>query len=288
MFAKIISMILSAVFSFLWLFGIVPGVTVMRDVAYASQSQSQKVDIFIPKNKGGELGLMLMIHGGAWIIGDKSDYSDACRSISSNYGYITATMNYRLIDEGATCEDMLADITACLEEIKARASEKGVRIKSCALLGASAGGHLSMLYSYKNQAVSPVDISFCVSLSGPTDLTDPNFYSPENAILYTAAGGLIGVPEMNETDIGEYTEMLKEVSPLSYVRSDVPATLFCHGMKDSIVPYSNAVSLEKALADCKAEYTFIIYPNSDHGLEADPDKSDEYYRTLVEYAEKYF
>ena len=288
MFAKIISMILSAVFSFLWLFGIVPGVTVMRDVAYASQSQSQKVDIFIPKNKGEELGLMLMIHGGAWISGDKSDYSDACRSISSNYGYITATMNYRLIGEGATCEDMLADITACLEEIKARASDKGVRIKSCALLGGSAGGHLSMLYSYKNQAVSPVDISFCVSLSGPTDLTDPNFYSPENAILYTVAGGLIGVPEMNETDIGEYTEKLKEVSPLSYVRSDVPATLFCHGMKDSIVPYSNAVSLEKALADCKAEYTFITYPNSDHDLAADPDKSDEYYRTLVEYAEKYF
>lgn len=288
---KIIAFFMSIIMFLANLFGISIGVTPKTNVAYGSESESQKVDIYIPKKAPEEAGLLLYIHGGAWISGDKNTVASTCKSIAQNYKYVTATMNYRLITEDADFEDMLDDITACLTQIKKTAADNGVNITSCALMGASAGGHLAMLYSYKCASESPIPVKFCVSQAGPTNLADSNFYSSD--VVYSPAdlaaciGGVSGIENLTPENYALYSLKLAAASPLTYASSAVP-TIICHGNADNIVPYSNSVSLDKALSAFGVEHVFITFENAGHDLTGDDNADSLFYTTLESWLANYF
>ena len=82
-------------------------------------------------------------------------------------------------------------------------------------------------------------------------------------------------------------DALYSVSPITYVNESTVPTILCHGMKDSVVPYSNALSIVEKFEQYGVTYDFISYPNSEHGLESDPDCAQKADRLLLEYAEKY-
>jgi len=63
--------------------------------AYAKQSAKQKMDIYLPENKG-DVNVVLNIHGGGWSSGDKSSEADLCKR-SAELGYAAASINYRML-----------------------------------------------------------------------------------------------------------------------------------------------------------------------------------------------
>jgi acetyl esterase/lipase len=127
-----------------------PGVKKITDMSYGS-SDAQKFDLYLPKsNKSKCTAVVIYIHGGAWSSGDKGGYDSACRSDAKN-GYAAATLNYRMLGEGATWADMLDDINDAMSLVKSTAAQNGINLNKAALTGASAGAHLAMLYSYKNK-----------------------------------------------------------------------------------------------------------------------------------------
>lgn len=290
---SIIAFFMSIIMFFANLFGITIGVTVKKDVAYGSQ-ESQKVDIYLPKKAPKNAGLILQIHGGGWIDGDKSSNTSSCKNIAQSNSYITASMNYRLVTEGATYKEMLDDITAALEKIKQTASAQGIEITSCGLVGYSAGAHLALLYSYRCAESSPVPIAFCASFAGPTNLADKNFYdtSKDNAAaLSQCIGGVSGIGVNGELTPDNYllhSVKLLAASPISYVDSTDPKTILCHGTQDSIVPYSNATALDSALTLAGVEHALITFENSDHDLGGDSDAWDQFYALLAQWANEAF
>ena len=143
--------------------------------------ERNKLNLYIPKNKVSN-GLVLFIHGGAWISGDKKDYIDSCKLYSS-YGYLSATMNYRYASEDVTCDDILQDITNAISFIISYVSSYDIDIDGLMLGGHSAGGHLSLLYGYKCKDISPVPVKGVISLAGPTDLTHESYYTSETKDL---------------------------------------------------------------------------------------------------------
>ena len=143
------------------------------DLSYGEYERN-KLNLYIPKNKASN-GLVLFIHGGAWISGDKKDYYDSCK-IYSSYGYLSATMNYRYASEDVTCEDILNDIKAAITFIKDYVSSYDIDVDGLMLGGHSAGGHLSLLYGYKCKDISPVPVKGIISFAGPTDLTHESYY----------------------------------------------------------------------------------------------------------------
>ncbi|HET7724564.1 MAG TPA: alpha/beta hydrolase [Propionibacteriaceae bacterium] len=255
---------------------------VKSDISYGP-SASQKMDICYPPTRSPSTGAFLLIHGGSWATGDKKDFAGLC-GVVARLGYVGATMNYRMFGEKATYADMLADIDLALATYSDTARHDGWAISKVALMGASAGGYLALMYAYTRHPAVP--IGFVVGLSAPTDFTDPAFVSSADAAKYDQLSTLLGV-DLSKESLDERKAALTSASPAFRVPPDPPPTILAHGAKDSVVPYSNAVHMATQLALAGASYDLLTYPNSDHSLADDPDVSNRFLSLVLAYAARY-
>ena len=254
------------------------------------------VDIAFPKTGGaGVRGLVLYVHGGAWISGDKSSLSDRLGAAAS-LGYVAASVNYRGISVSTHVKQQLDDITAALAKIKSVAAEKGFTVNRVMLYGFSAGAHLSLLYAYTRADEAPVEPVAVISCSGPTDLTadgyiDGNAMAGPDSVLLLFCG-LTGV-YLSMSDYraktGNYEKWLaalKKISPVNYVSSAVP-TVIAQGSRDGTVPPANAALLDRLLTQAGIKHDYIVYPNSGHTLDRDPDCAVKVLLLTAQYAKAY-
>ena len=59
--------------------------------------------------------------------------------------------------------------------------------------------------------------------------------------------------------------LAKKVSPLTYVRPDLPPILTVHGENDPLVPYQQAVRLHRALTEAGVPNRLVTIPEGPHG-----------------------
>lgn len=265
---------------------------VYKDLCYGSHER-QTLDLYIPKGKD-EVGLVLYIHGGAWIAGDKDGYESTLEYVADEMGYACAAVNYRYLSEDIDLNDIMDDIQLAVEKIKETADKKDVEINKMLLTGGSAGGHLSLLYAYSRDEVSAIKPAAVVSDCGPTDLSDVNyFYGTGNGnglgdfdyvakLLSWACGQSFTFETRHEAEAA-----LKKVSPLYYVDENTVPTVINHGMFDDIVPYSNALALDAKLTQYGIPHHFNSYPNSGHGLNNDAENMAIASELFNQYVEAY-
>ena len=291
MWEKIVAFFMSIIAFFASLFGINYKTKSFEywNLPYG-EHERQVLDLNIPKDNDGEIGLVLFIHGGAWIMGDKESYKNGVKAAADSYGLAGASINYRYISEEVSIHDILDDIDRALECIRKKGEENGVKINKVLLTGDSAGGHLSLLYAYSRAKTAAITPACVVSNSGPADLTDENFY------INNAMGDEEFVAKLFSYACGKtftYAERatakveLEKVSPLFYVNENTVPTVINHGMKDSIVPYSNAVSLNDKLTEYGVTHILNSYPNSDHDLGSDNENKEIANDLLIEYCNTY-
>ena len=256
-----------------------------NDISYEKYDERSLLDIAFPKNKK-ETSLIVYIHGGAWVGGNKGD---AVKRYTKEYddGYAYAAINYRYASEMYHCNDILDDIQNALLKIKDISDSKNIHINKVAFFGHSAGGHLSLLYGYKMKDVCPFEIGFVSSLCGPTDLTDERYISETllSSQYYTLASYMTGI-DINESNFKSYSNELLEVSPISYIDKACP-TIICHGDKDTVVPYGNALTLKDKLEENNKTYDFFTYTGSDHDLANSKNIEKLYQRKFKEYKKLY-
>jgi len=286
MFDKIIAFfmaIITAILNFFGLGGLLKpdyDCQAFLDMSYGTHER-QVVDLCIPYDASGDIGMVLFIHGGAWIAGDKESYTSGMNYGASNLGIATASLNYRYLSEDVDIIDILGDIDAALAKVKQKGAEVGVNINKVLLTGDSAGGHLSLLYAYARKATAPVTPVAVISNSGPTDLYDDNFYH-NNALGDTAAiSDLMSKACGKRFDYADKASAMNElyrVSPVAYVSADCVPTVINHGDSDSIVPFSNAQTLDALLTQYGVEHVLNVYKGADHDLgkdDAAKAKADE-------------
>ena len=250
------------------------GLRVLADQYYTEdKNERQTYDLVIPESARGSTGLILCIHGGGWIMGDRSCYAGPLRQAGER-GYAAAAINYRYVSETVCFGDLLDDIAAALTAIRAAGEEYGVRFDRALLTGVSAGGHLSLLYAYARRDAAPVRPVCVAELCGPTDLEDEMYHSPENAIARNAGAdymrGLLsrGVGHTVAPACFEAARpALKRYSPVNYVDADAVPTFFGHGDRDDVVPYRNALALDERLTAAGVEHEFVSFPASGHACE---------------------
>ena len=113
-----------------------------KDIAYGSL-KNNTYDLYLPHDAASKdsLALMLYVHGGSWIAGNKWDHNKECYKWVQE-GYATASMNYSLLnEEGTSLFTMLDEIEACIRHIQSYTEEKGIHISQMSIAGTSAGGH---------------------------------------------------------------------------------------------------------------------------------------------------
>ena len=145
-------------------------------------------DLYIPSSvtekKDKYNRIILFIHGGAWIQGEKEQMELFCSTYGS-LGFITATMGYTLLMnkyEEANAFRMIDEITATIKSIKKKLINDGFDGDKLemAIGGGSAGAHLALLYAYGFGKNSPIPIKFIINICGPVTLDDNYYIQLEN------------------------------------------------------------------------------------------------------------
>lgn len=115
------------------------------DIVYGEEPKWQVLDVYRPKAKEGEkLPVIVSVHGGAWVYGDKERYQYYCMSLAQR-GFAVVNFTYRLAPEykfPAPLEDTNLVFTWILNH----GGEYGFDTSHIFAVGDSAGGHILGLY----------------------------------------------------------------------------------------------------------------------------------------------
>ena len=255
------------------------------NLSYGSAGERNLYDLYLPANTSGDISMILFIHGGTWLFGSKEDMTTEALNACKTYGVATAAISYRYTSIYVSGWNILDDIQAAVSAIKETAASKGLNIKKMMVYGFSAGAHLSMMYAYTRADVSAIKPVCVFDKSGPAYLCN-DAYMNEASYMNNILSCICGFYFTAETRTYALPSLLK-MSPAHYVNSNSVPTIVCHGMQDSMVPFTDSVVLNQALDNAGVTHEYIVFPTSNHGLESDPDKSVLMQAALERYIDTY-
>lgn len=228
----------------------------MSNVSYGNNSQ-QKMDIYLPAGRSSSsTKVIIMIHGGGWSTGDKSDFNEYVDSLKKREPtYAIFNLNYRLANAPDLFPAQEMDIKAAVEFIYNKREEYRISDKFV-LIGASAGGHLALLHGYKY--TSPIKVKAVVDFFGPTELIDLYNNPPNPLVPPLLAEVTGGTPVTNPTI---YTQS----SPVNFITNQSPPTIIFHGGIDIVVSPSQSILLNSKLQQAGVTHQYFTYPTEGHG-----------------------
>lgn len=230
---------------------------VITDVSYGD-SEQEVYDIYLPAGRTPQkTKVLVLIHGGGWTSGDKSDMDDIILPLQiAHPDHAIVNMNYVLATlQGQTAfPDQFLNVEAVLNQLEATAQDLAI-LPEFGLIGASAGSHIAMMYDYTYDEADRV--TFVANIVGPADFTDP-FYADDPQFPFVVAA---------LTDESAYppdTNYAEILSPALVVTAAASPTLQFYGDQDPIVPLTNGQRLDTALGNAGIEHIFTIYTGG-HG-----------------------
>ena len=234
------------------------------DVGYGTDPL-QKMDIDLPAGRTiNTTKTIVVIHGGAWVDGDKTDMTfvvDSIKKRSPNFAFIN--LNYRLAINSTT--DLFPtqelDVKSAIEYYLSKSAGYGVS-QDLIVLGASAGAHLALLHSYKNDPNKHVKA--VVDFFGPTDL---------EAIFNQGLFQEVALIAVIGQSYSQDSTMYKQSSPINFVSALSPPTIALQGGLDDIVIPEQTTTLIAKLNAVGVSNQLVTYPNEGHGF-TDADNSD--------------
>lgn len=203
------------------------------------EDPQQVMDIYLPAGRTPAVThIMVMIHGGGWIGGDKQDYTPHINNMKNRdarYAYVN--LNYRLVKDGRNLFPAAEeDINTALEYIWSRADSFHISPLT-GLIGTSAGAHPAALQGCKHNQKGYIRSMVCIM--GVYDMK--RFYDKGSAgVMPLVELVLGGAP-------GQKPESYHAASPVFYVNGQTPPVLLIHGTEDTLVRFSQAVAMDSAL-----------------------------------------
>jgi acetyl esterase/lipase len=226
--------------------------------SYGNDSQ-QQYDIYLPEGRTMQTPVVILVHGGSWSGGDKSDMNLLVTLLRNNWSdYAIVNTNYRLTTQNTNQHPaQLDDLSALIIQLNSNRSLYQVS-DTYFFIGISAGGHLSLLYTYRNDIDHKVK-AVC-SIVGPTDFSDPVYTDSANEVLQANAIQFLGDTYVNNPDL------YVSASPITHIDAlDAPTIMF-YGGKDNLVPVSQPIRLKDKLTAFNIPVSYTLYPDSGHDL----------------------
>jgi acetyl esterase/lipase len=242
---------------------------ISADITYGTfQNVPVHLDVWRNMKATGPVPTLMYIHGGGWVFGDKGGATNLFLPYIER-GWNVVNVEYRMADT-SPAPAAVEDVRCALRWIYRNAAEYHFDTNRIVASGHSAGGHLALMVG---MLPSGTDLdSAC-----PADVTDP-------PLKVAAIVNWYGITDVNEILSGpdrktyavewigsqpEKEERAKRVSPMTYVRADLPPIITIHGDHDPTVPYSQAVHLRDALDHAGVLNELVTIPNGVHGSFSD-------------------
>jgi acetyl esterase/lipase len=218
------------------------GFEVLRGHTYLKRDTGPlEADVYIPRGAGPFPG-MLVVHGGAWRIGARTQLAAAAVKFAE-HGYTAVAISYRLAPQ-SMFPAQIHDCQAAVRWMRTHASEFKIDPKHIGGFGYSAGGHLVALLGtlddddLKEDSVpanAPSARLECVLAGGaPCDFRD----MPANVgmLSYWLDGTRAQKPDN-----------YRNASPATFVTADDPPMYFYNGEEDFLVPISSPQRMVESL-----------------------------------------
>jgi acetyl esterase/lipase len=239
---------------------------VKTDVVYASPGGADVALDFVRPDGDGPYPLIVLIHGGGWIGGSRKEFADQQKTYAT-FGVASVAVQYRFIPKHAH-PAQLDDITAAIRFLSKNKAEYRVDPDRIALMGGSAGGHLSLLVGLARPIGKGDDgyrIRGIVNIFGPTDLRNFASTAEGDKLLKAASGkdsaGLIDA--LTGTN-DRKAKICAEASPITYVNKESVPVLTIHGSADDLVPLSQGEQLHAALKEAGVYEKLIVIKDGNH------------------------
>lgn len=117
-----------------------------NDIRYAEEDEKWNLlDVYRPKTYNGKLPVILSVHGGGWVYGDKDVYQWYCMSLAQR-GFAVVNYSYRLAPEYQYPASLIDTCKVC-SWIMDYADEYDFDVQNIFAVGDSAGGHLLSLFA---------------------------------------------------------------------------------------------------------------------------------------------
>lgn len=115
------------------------------DIVYGTDPQWQSLDVYRPKSAEGKLPVIVSVHGGGWVYGDKERYQYYCMTLAQR-GFAVVNFTYRLAPENLFPAPM-EDTNLVFHWVLEHAEEYGFDLNNLFATGDSAGAHILGLYT---------------------------------------------------------------------------------------------------------------------------------------------
>lgn len=247
------------------------------DLAYATVSDAEKLDLFLPPGKG-PFPTVIYVHGGGWFGGDKvNPTSEIMRAAVLENGYAFARLNYRLSGE-AIFPAAVHDVKTAVRWLRAHAEEYHLDSTKFAAWGDSAGGNLVALLGtscgvgdLEGADLGYAEQSSCVQAVidwfGATDLLQiQQGYDEINCSARKKEGFLPSEIMYLGGPPDQVQDKIVAANPITYVSPDDPPFLIQHGTKDCTIPPQQSQLLYDALAPVVGadHVTLMLLEGLDH------------------------
>jgi acetyl esterase/lipase len=227
------------------------------DLSYGDDPQ-QKMDLILPANRKTDVTkVFILIHGGGWFEGDKSEFNNEVIMLRAAFpNYAIANVNYRLgTRESLGFPKQINDIQKIVAFLNSKYKEYHIA-KQYAMVGMSAGAHLAMLYSYKYNTNNQVK-AVC-SLVGPADFSDPRYEG--NGLFKNGLNYVVGeYPNYRDNPV-----IYNTISPAKQITTRSPKTILFYGDVDPLVPNTQGGILKQKLDEKHVYNEYYKYDGAGH------------------------
>lgn len=242
----------------------------VKNLAYGPFGRRNQLDVYRPRGGVEKAPVLLQIHGGAWVMGDKAFQALPLMLHLASNGWICVATNYRLSPR-SRFPDHLVDCKRALAWIREHIAEYGGDPDFVVVTGGSAGGHLASLVAltandarYQPEFES-VDtrVAACVSFYGVYDMVEIF----ERSTAPRRFGERFERMLMGST-VHEGRATFEDASPLAHVSPDAPPFFIVHGSADNLVPVPQARRFAEALrAVTRQPVVFAELAGASHAFE---------------------
>ncbi|MEV0946444.1 alpha/beta hydrolase [Rhodococcus sp. NPDC049939] len=216
-------------------------VTRVRDIAYLPGGRRTRLDIYHRHDVPTKSPVLLQIHGGGWVFGNKDQQGLPLMLEMASRGWVCAAVNYPLSPRAKWPAHLIA-IKQALAWLRENVEEYGGDPDFIAVTGGSAGGHLAAMVALTagdarfQPGFEDVDTSVqaCVPYYGVYDIAG------DTGIKLVVQRVRSGLMPMVFGKRARFPEDYRAASPLSHLRADAPPFFVIHGTSDSLVPVEEA------------------------------------------------
>ncbi|MEU3270753.1 alpha/beta hydrolase [Saccharomonospora sp. NPDC006951] len=244
-----------------------------RDIAYAPGGRRYLLDIYRPSTPVSGRPVLLQVHGGAWMVGNKDQQGIPLMLHMARRGWICVAINYPLSPAARWPEHILAAKKA-LAWVRRSIQDYGGDPSFVAVTGGSAGGHLAALLALTpgDAVLQPgfedVDttVQACVPHYGVYDFAGTSgSRASATRMRYLLSRFVVGKDPVESLD--DYIA----ASPLDRITDKAPPFFVIHGERDTMVPAREAREFVRKLrAVSPNPVAYAEIPGAQHAFDLFP------------------